>query len=82
MGEECGNVKLCDIGGYGYSGQVINGGYTFNIFDFKWAWGYQIIEVYDDMIKTYHVKTKNIYVAENGVFDIDETVEGECIYKI
>lgn len=82
MGEECGNVKLCDIGGYGYSGQVINGGYTFNVFDFKWAWGYQIIEVYDDVIKTYHVKTKNIYVADNGVFDIDETVEGECIYKI
>ena len=81
MGEDCGNVKLCDIGGYGYSGQLVNGRYTFGIFDFKWAWGYQIIEVYDDMIKTYHVKTKNTYIADNGVFDIEETVEGECEYK-
>ena len=82
MGEECGNVKLCDIGGYGYAGQVVNGKYTFNIFDFKWAWGYQIIEVYDDKIKTYHVKTKNKYIADNGVFDIEETVEGEEEYLL
>jgi hypothetical protein len=73
---------MIDIGGYGYSGQAINGGYTFNIFDFKWAWGYQIIEIYDDKVKTYHVKTKNRYVADNGIFDIDETVEGEEEYII
>ena len=82
MGEECGNVKLFDIGGYGYAMHVIDGKYDFNVFDFKWAWGYQIIEVYDDKIKTYHVKTKNHYVGTNGVFDVEETVEGETEYKL
>lgn len=82
MGEDCGNVKMIDIGGYGYAMHVIDKKYDFNVFDFKWAWGYQIIEVYDDMIKTYHVKTKNHYVGTNGVFDVEETVEGECEYKI
>ncbi len=82
MGEDCGNIKLCDIGGYGYAGQVVDGKYTFNIFDFSWAWGYQIIEIYDDKIKTYHVKTNNRYIADNGVFDIEETVEGEVEYTL
>jgi hypothetical protein len=82
MGEECGNVKMIDIGGYGYAGQVRDGKYTFNVYDYAWAWGYQIIEIYDDKIKTYHVKTKNTYIADNGVFDIEETVEGECEYEL
>ena len=82
MGEECGNVKLFDIGGYGYAGQVYDGKYTFNVFDFQWAWGYQIIEVYDDKIKTYHVKVDNKYIADNGVFDVAETVEGETEYAL
>ena len=82
MGEECGDVKLFDIGGYGYAMHVIDGKYDFNVFDFKWAWGYQIVEIYDDKIRTYHVKTDNHYVATNGVFDVKETVEGETEYII
>ena len=80
MGDACNNIKMMDIGGYGYCGQVLDGKYTFNVFDFRWAWGYQIIEVYDDKVKTYHVKVNNKYIADNGVFDIEETVEGETEY--
>jgi predicted phosphodiesterase len=82
LGEDFGGKELIDIGGYGYCGRKVEDKWEFNIFDFKWAWGYQIIEIYDDKIKTYHVKTDNRYVATNGVFDVTETVEGEKEYKI
>ena len=82
MGQSCANIKMMDIGGYGYSGQVVNGKYTLNVFDFAWAWGYQIIELYDDKVKTYHVKVKNRYVSDNGVFDVDDTVEGQTEYLL
>ena len=82
LGEDFGGKQLIDIGGYGYTGQKVDGKWDFNIFDFKWAWGYQIIEIYDDKIYTYHVKTDNHYVATNGEFDVTETVEGEVEYKI
>ena len=72
---------LVDIGGYGYSGQLIDGRYEFNIFDKSWAWGYQILEIYDDMIKTYHVTTDNTYIATNGIFDIEESVKDEIIMR-
>ena len=77
MGEEYGEKTIIDIGGYGYQGMKIDNRYEFNIFDFKWAWGYQILEIYDDFIKTYHVKTKMHYEGVNGSFDVDETVSGE-----
>ncbi len=82
MGEDCGHVEMIDIGGYGYYGMQSDGKYDFNVFDFKWAWGYQIIEIYDDKIKTYHVKTDNKYIATNGVFEVTETVEGEREYRV
>ena len=82
LGEDFGGKQLIDIGGYGYSGRKVDGKWDFNVFDFSWAWGYQIVEVYDDKIRTYHVKTDNHYVATNGVFDVTETVEGEVEYKI
>lgn len=77
MGEECGNVSLIDIGGYGYTGQVYNGKYDFNVYDYSIAWGYQIIEIYDDKIRTYHVKVDNHYEGTNGSFDVEETVHND-----
>ena len=82
LGEDFGGKQLIDIGGYGYSGRKVDGKWDFNVFDFKWAWGYQIIEVYDDKIYTYHVKTDNRYIGSNGEFDVKETVEGEVEYKV
>ena len=82
MGEAYGGKKIIDIGGYGYQGMKIDNRYEFNIFDFKWAWGYQVLEIYDDFIKTYHVKTKMHYEGVNGSFDVDETVSGETIKKL
>ena len=70
----CGKTVF-DIGGYCFNGQMINHKYEVNIYDPKWAWGYQILEIYDDMIKTYHVKPKMRYYATNGIFDIEETIE-------
>ena len=81
MGDAYGGKQIIDIGGYGYEGMLINGKYNFKIFDFKWAWGYQIVEVYDEFIKTYHIKSHTHYVAENGCFDVQETVEGETVFN-
>jgi len=77
MGEDFGGRKIIDIGGYGYDGQLVNGKWDFNIFDPQWAWGYQILEIYDHRIRTYHVKPAMDYAATNGDFHIDETVKGE-----
>ena len=82
LGEEFGDKKLIDIGGYGYAGMKIDGKWTFSVYDFAWAWGYQVIEIYDDKIRTYHVKTANHYVASNGIFDVEETVMGEVEYAV
>lgn len=62
-------IPLIDIGGYGYSGKLLDGKWVFDIFDYSWAWGYQILEIYDDRIKTYHVKTDEHYKARNGEFN-------------
>jgi predicted phosphodiesterase len=77
MAAPFGSKKIIDIGGYGYDGQLINGKWDFNIFDPQWAWGYQILEIYDDRVRTYHVKPAMHYVATNGDFDMTETIEGE-----
>lgn len=77
MGKDMGDLKLFDIGGYGYSAQLVDGKYSFNVFDPAWAWGYQILEIYDDKIRTYHVTTDNKYIADNGIFEIKEAVEDE-----
>ena len=70
-------TPLVDIGGYAYSGQVVNGTYTFNIFDQAWAWGYEIVEIYEDGVSMYHVKPTMDYRAENGDFHLERTVSGE-----
>jgi hypothetical protein len=82
MGTAFGNKKIIDIGGYGYSGQLVNGKWDFNIFDPQWAWGYQILEIYDDHIRTYHVKPEMDYIATNGHFHMSETIEGETTFPL
>jgi len=82
MGNAFGGTKLIDIGGYGYEGRVVNGRYDFNYFDFAWAWGYQILEIYDDRIRTYHVKAADWYQAVNGDFTVPETIEDELIFPL
>ena len=82
LGEEYGNKQLFDIGGYGYHGMVINGQYSFGQFDPAWAWGYQILEISEKEIYTHHRKPPIHYVAENGVFDLEETISGQRTYPI
>ena len=82
LGEAFGEKKLIDIGGYGYCGRKIENRWDFNTFDFKWAWGYQVLEIYDDVIRTYHVKTADRYIATNGSFDTVKTVEDETEFLI
>ena len=72
--------QVIDIGGYGYDGQLVNGKWDFNIFDPTWAWGYQILEIYDDHIRTYHLKPAMDYIATNGHFSITETVEDDITF--
>lgn len=81
MGEAWGNKYLVDIGGYGYNGMVVNGKYDFNVFDFKWAWGYEMLEITTEGIHIYHVKPAYHYVGSNGVFDTEHTVSGELMLK-
>lgn len=77
LGREMGDKTLIDIGGYGYCGRNVGGRWDFNTFDQSWAWGYQVLEIYDDTVRTYHVKTANRYIATNGCFDTVKTVEDE-----
>lgn len=78
LGKELGHKVLIDIGGYAYEGKCIEGRWTFSLFDFAWAWGYQIVEWDDktDSVHTYHRKPAMHYTAENGEFDVEETVSG------
>lgn len=69
---------LADIGGYGYSGQVIDGKYTFEIFSPRWAYGYEVLEWDDSTTRFYHVKPALHYEAKNGSFDIPLTISGAC----
>lgn len=82
LGASFGEKPLIDIGGYGYSGQIVDGRWDFSVFDPAWAWGYQIVEIYDNRIRTYHVRTENEYVATNGIFRIPETVTEEREYRM
>lgn len=79
LGDVLGGKKIIDIGGYGYCGIKIDNRYEFNIFDKKWAWGYQILEIYDDRISTYHVTTDNVYNAANGIFTLDERASDKTV---
>lgn len=36
-----------------------------------------MLEIYDDKIRTYHVRVKNTYEASNGVFDTEEALTDE-----
>ena len=82
MGEEYGNVKLFDIGGYASGGRVLDGIDDPNFFKLETAWGYQILEIHDDHIKTYHIKPAMRYLATNGVFNVEETVLDDVEYKL
>lgn len=82
LGDDFGGKKLIDIGGYGYCGMKIDNRYEFNIFDREWAWGYQILEIYDDKIITYHVTTDNDYYAVNGEFHLEESVGDKAVYNL
>jgi predicted phosphodiesterase len=70
-------TPLVDIGGYAYAGHVVNGKYTFNIFDEAWAWGYEILEIYEDGVRMYHVKPTMDYKGDNGDFHVERIVSGE-----
>ena len=80
LGKAFGSKKLIDVGGYGYSGCLVGNRWDFSIFDPAWSWGYQVLEIYDDKIRTYHVKTENRYVASNGIFDTENRVLCEIEY--
>lgn len=82
LGEKYGNKQLFDIGGYGYHGMVVDGKYDFLQFSPAWAWGYQILEISEDKISTYHRKPPIHYVARNGVFDLEETISGQREYDL
>lgn len=60
---------LIDIGGYAYNGCCIDDEWIFSIFDPKWAWGYQMLEIDDEKATTWHVKPSIFYKAQNGDFD-------------
>lgn len=74
---DCYGKPLFDIGGYAYNGMKTEHGYTFGIFDFKWAWGYQLLEWDETEAQLRHVKPALHYEADNGSFDVSRTVSGE-----
>lgn len=82
LGEDLGGKTLIDIGGFAYEGKCIDKRWTFSIFDFAWAWGYQILEWDETSAHTYHLKPAMHYKAENGEFDVEETVSGVTDFKV
>lgn len=82
LGDAVGHKTLIDIGGFAYDGKKVDNRWTFSIFDFAWAWGYQIVEWDDKSVHTYHVKPTMHYEAENGVFDVEETVSGVTDFSV
>lgn len=70
---------LIDIGGYAYNGFCIDDKWTFSVFDPKWAWGYQILEIDGNDISTWHVKPAIYYKAQNGDFDFKEVITEKII---
>lgn len=78
--ESLGNKRIVDIGGYGYQGMKNSDGkWIFSEYDSSWGWGYQILEVYEDCVKTYHTKVENTYYASNGTFAVMESVENRLL---
>ena len=75
--EQYRGLPLVDIGGYAYCGFVVDGKYTFNVFNEDWAWGYEIVEVYEDGVRMYHVKPTMDYKGDNGEFHVERIVSGE-----
>lgn len=67
---EYGGKYLFDIGGFAYNGMVVDGKYTFGMFDERWAYGYQILEINNSAAGTYHTKIALRYHAINGDFDV------------
>ncbi len=66
---------LFDIGGYGYNGTVgKDGKYTFNHFFPECSWGYNILEIEDDNVCVWHKTVNMKYLAENGIFDVEEKI--------
>ena len=63
---------LVDIGGYAYEGMKgADGKYTFQVFDPKWAWGYEMLELDENGFTVRHEQTDMHYDAANGVFDLE-----------
>ena len=62
------NVPLADIGGYAYNGMIIDGQYSFSVFDPAWAWGYQVLTIENGTLTTYFREIPMTYHAANGVF--------------
>ena len=81
LGETLGNKLLFDIGGFAYEGHCIDKKWIFSIFDFAWAWGYQILEWDVDSAHTYHRKPAMHYKASNGDFDVEDTISGETSFE-
>lgn len=82
LGEAYGNKKLVDIGGYGYNGMVLDGKYTFSVYDHKWAWGYEILEIGETKAYLRHIKPAYHYEGSNGTFDPERTVSGEIEIRL
>ena len=77
---QCQNLAgkpLVDIGGYGYVGEVIDGNWHFDRFDPSWAWGFEVLEWNEDEAFMYHIKPARTYRGFNGVFELEEMIEGE-----
>ncbi len=78
-----GEYPLFDIGGYGYNGIVgKDGKYTFNVFFEECAWGYNILEIYENRVEVVHKQVAMTYKAENGVFNITENESPKSVINL
>lgn len=77
-----GNKPLIDIGGYAYMGFCREDGtWDFSSFDESFAWGYQILEIYDDRAVIYHVTADMEYTASNGKFSVKRNISDKLLIE-
>ena len=78
-----GDKPLIDIGGYAYMGFCRDDGvWDFSHFDESIAWGYQILEIYEDRAVVYHVSADIDYKASNGNFSVKRSISDKLELKL
>ena len=75
---------VVNTGGYAYDpSTAADGTSNYNKFDEAYAWGYQVLEWDDEVIRIYHVKPARTYTDSEGVAHTieEDLIEGKFVFQ-